>query len=437
MKLSSVTVATLALASESLAGQLDTFKHIDRRGTQPQVGNPNRDGDNFQQTGGNLVNAQSDGRKSLFGPGGKNLPNGQGQIGQSVQGGGFNNGQAQGAVVIGNGVVPVAVGSITQQPLLLIWTHQGGSATTQVLNQQRPVTRGSEVIGAPRAQQTVTMTAGGQAGKAFTPSSVNVRVGDLVVMEFLNESHSFTQASFDKPCEKLEGGFDTELMPNPNNSVVPPPRVAMQVLTEKPVWIFCKAPNHCSKFGMTASWNPTVDKSQSEFQRKALESGGGAGGGAPAGNSSATPGGGAAGGQSGGGAAGGAAAGNSSATPSGGVAGGGAGAGGATNGAARGTQTGGAAGKEAGGGTGSLNSAEGGSSPPGAGTSQPPPSSSGSLPGKPSSSLGGGSQCPCTATCSGGKTETGKGTLGADGSCSCTVTCQAARPVRLIRRWLF
>jgi hypothetical protein len=121
---------------------------------------------------------------------------------------------------------------------------------------------------APGATHTVTV--GGPGGLIFQPDQLNnVPVGDFVVFEFLSQNHTVTQSPFDTPCKALEGGMDSGFMANPNNTVVPPPQIALQVMAEAPLWFYCKAATHCGK-GMTFSINPTAEKTQAQFQALAI-----------------------------------------------------------------------------------------------------------------------------------------------------------------------
>ncbi|GKT86885.1 serine-threonine rich [Colletotrichum tofieldiae] len=77
-------------------------------------------------------------------------------------------------------------------------------------------------------------------------------------------------------------------MANPNNSVAPPPQVAMQVMVSEPLWFYCAQANHCGK-GMTFSINPTAEKSQAIFQSMAIQQKGKGAGGAITGGTPPPP----------------------------------------------------------------------------------------------------------------------------------------------------
>jgi hypothetical protein len=110
---------------------------------------------------------------------------------------------------------------------------------------------------------------GGPAGLVYTPESLNANVGDMVVFTFMQQNHTLTQSTFAAPCDAMPGGMDTSFVPNPNNTVNPPPQMAMQVKVSTPLWFFCGQKGHCGK-GMTFSINPTAAKSQAMFKQMAI-----------------------------------------------------------------------------------------------------------------------------------------------------------------------
>jgi hypothetical protein len=91
----------------------------------------------------------------------------------------------------------------------------------------------------------------------------------MVVFTFMSQNHTATQSAFTKPCEAIAGGMGSGFMPNPNNTVNPPPQMAMQVKVSTPLWFFCEQKNHCGK-GMTFSINPTANKTQEMFKEMAI-----------------------------------------------------------------------------------------------------------------------------------------------------------------------
>lgn len=85
----------------------------------------------------------------------------------------------------------------------------------------------------------------------------------------MSQNHTVTQSAFDKPCVKLASGSNSGFMPNPNNTIVPAPQMAMQVTVDTPIWLYCAQKGHCGK-GMVMSINPTANKTQAMFQSMAI-----------------------------------------------------------------------------------------------------------------------------------------------------------------------
>ncbi|KAK6955826.1 hypothetical protein Daesc_003470 [Daldinia eschscholtzii] len=197
----------------------------------------------------------------------------------------------------------VSLGQTTQ--VIVIWANPGNDAKTTTLHEQVTVTQtvtagaeataigtetlsaGATTTAAAGAIATHTVQVGGSAGLVFVPDQVKANVGDMVIFEFMNANHTATQSTFAEPCKAMEGGMDSGFQPNPNNTVSPPPKVAMQVMTSEPLWFYCKQKGHCGK-GMTFSINPTAEKSQAMFQAKAIEQNGSGAGSAITGNATET-----------------------------------------------------------------------------------------------------------------------------------------------------
>lgn len=150
----------------------------------------------------------------------------------------------------GAGIAGVALGSTTQ--VIVIWANPGANAETTTLNQQvtvtQTVTAGAEAtqIGSSAVSQGATATVaapgathsvmvGGEAGLVYTPAEVQAAMGDMVVFTFMSQNHTATQSTFADPCTAMEGGMDSGFMANMNNTVDPPPQVAMQVMTTEPL----------------------------------------------------------------------------------------------------------------------------------------------------------------------------------------------------------
>jgi len=153
--------------------------------------------------------------------------------------------------------------STTINEVIIIWVNNGGGQATTT------VTSTTTVAGAAAVAATHTVTVGGSAGLVYSPDTIEAAIGDMVIFTFNSQNHTATQSAFTTPCEKLVGGMDSGFMPNLNNSVVPPPQMAMQVTVATPIWFYCRQTGHCGK-GMTFSINPTANKTQAMFQAMAI-----------------------------------------------------------------------------------------------------------------------------------------------------------------------
>ncbi|CCT74035.1 uncharacterized protein FFB20_01135 [Fusarium fujikuroi] len=167
---------------------------------------------------------------------------------------------------------------ISKTEIIIIWANPGAGAETTTINEKvtvtETVTKGGEAVATPAAPQQHTVTVGGPGGLVYQPEQLdNIPIGDTVVFEFLSQNHTVSQSGFDKPCALLDGGMDSGFMPNPNNTVSPPPQVAMQVMVDTPLWFYCKQGNHCGK-GMVFSINPTAEKTQAKFKEMAIQQNG-------------------------------------------------------------------------------------------------------------------------------------------------------------------
>lgn len=154
--------------------------------------------------------------------------------------------------------------------VIIIWFNNGGGAATSTVTDTVTVTQTSGSDGtAAAAVATHSVTVGGSAGLVYSPDTIEAAVGDMVIFTFLSQNHTATQSAFTEPCVKLATGMDSGFMPNINNTVSPPPQMAMQVTVATPIWFYCRQSGHCGK-GMTFSINPTANKTQAMFQQMAI-----------------------------------------------------------------------------------------------------------------------------------------------------------------------
>lgn len=170
------------------------------------------------------------------------------------------NGHYDGTVIQAHGDHHITI----VHEIVVLWVNNGGGAATSVVN----VATSVQANGAAAAA-THTVAVGGDAGLVFVPDSVNAAIGDSVVFVFYAQNHTVTQSTFDTPCKKFEGGFDSGFKENINNTVIPPPMLAFQVTVDTPLWFYCRQKAHCGK-GMTFSINPSPAKSQADFVQLAI-----------------------------------------------------------------------------------------------------------------------------------------------------------------------
>jgi len=134
--------------------------------------------------------------------------------------------------------------------IVVIWVNNGGGAATSTVTDTVTVTAAGGAqgtAGAAAAVATHQVTVGGAAGLVYSPESVVAAVGDMVVFTFMASNHTVTQSAFAEPCKKLPTGMDSGFMANINNTVSPPPQMAMQVTVATPIWFYCRQSGHCGK----------------------------------------------------------------------------------------------------------------------------------------------------------------------------------------------
>ncbi|KAM0376784.1 hypothetical protein HYE67_002708 [Fusarium culmorum] len=159
--------------------------------------------------------------------------------------------------------------------IIIIWQNPGAGAETTTIAEKvtvtETVTKGGEVATQPAAAASHTVTVGGPGGLVYSPEELHdIPIGDTVVFEFLSQNHTVSQSGFETPCDLMTGGMDSGFMANPNNTVSPPPQVAMQVMVDTPLWFYCKQGNHCGQ-GMVFSINPSAEKTQAKFKELAIQ----------------------------------------------------------------------------------------------------------------------------------------------------------------------
>ncbi|KAK4146524.1 uncharacterized protein C8A04DRAFT_9788 [Dichotomopilus funicola] len=161
-------------------------------------------------------------------------------------------------------------------PPAVATSDAAGAATTTVAG-------GATATAGGAGGATHSVTVGGPQGLSFNPQQLTAAIGDTVIFTFLSQNHTATQSAFDKPCAALAGGMDSGFQANANNTVNPPPQVAMQIMVDTPLWFYCRQAGHCGK-GMVLSINPTAAKTHAQFQAMAIQQAGQGSGGAITGN---------------------------------------------------------------------------------------------------------------------------------------------------------
>jgi plastocyanin len=138
--------------------------------------------------------------------------------------------------------------TVIVEEVVVVWVCNGGGSTTTTVNSMDSVTNTMGSVGSVATHSVSSrpsplcvnakirqVTVGGSAGLVYTPETIEAAVGDMVVFTFLSLNHTATQSNFVTPCEALSGGINSGFMPNINNTVVPPPQMAIQVKVSTPL----------------------------------------------------------------------------------------------------------------------------------------------------------------------------------------------------------
>jgi plastocyanin len=73
----------------------------------------------------------------------------------------------------------------------------------------------------------------GSGGNKFNPNTVQAAVGDTVTFQWQGSTHDLIEASFDKPCAPLAGGF---AVPDQSSSSAV---FTLDVTSTDPMWFYC------------------------------------------------------------------------------------------------------------------------------------------------------------------------------------------------------
>ncbi|KAK4038930.1 hypothetical protein C8A01DRAFT_17027 [Parachaetomium inaequale] len=241
----------------------------------------------------NAYPVRRDGHLAVSGAGKNSVQASDAQIAELARLIGLNRGSGTSInflwVNIGGGAATTVVGAAST--VTVTQTVAGDAAATAPPAVVTDVAGSTTVAAAPSGTvgaggATHSVTVGGPQGLSFNPQQLTAAVGDTVIFTFLSQNHTATQSAFDTPCAALDGGMDSGYQANANNTVNPPPQVAMQVMVGTPLWFYCKQGNHCGN-GMVFSINPTAEKTHAQFQAKAIQQNGKGAGGAITGNAPA------------------------------------------------------------------------------------------------------------------------------------------------------
>ncbi|ETW87309.1 hypothetical protein HETIRDRAFT_239588, partial [Heterobasidion irregulare TC 32-1] len=106
----------------------------------------------------------------------------------------------------------------------------------------------------------------GGTNLTFDPPFVSASPRDTIVFEFHQKNHTATQSTFDAPCKKMDGGFDSafDFAVAANASSFPTFNVTVN--DTAPIWVYCRQTNpadHCGA-GMVFAVN-SVESSQRNF----------------------------------------------------------------------------------------------------------------------------------------------------------------------------
>ncbi|KAJ6458858.1 hypothetical protein C8R47DRAFT_145187 [Mycena vitilis] len=107
--------------------------------------------------------------------------------------------------------------------------------------------------------QSNQMVQVGANGSFFTPETVSAELGDTITFVFQGGKHTVTQSSFDAPCLRLAGGFDSGAAGGGAVLTLPPSIWTLTVTdVTEPIWYFCEGlipQSHCQA-GQVGAINP-------------------------------------------------------------------------------------------------------------------------------------------------------------------------------------
>lgn len=147
---------------------------------------------------------------------------------------------------------------------------EGTAFGVKVVESLPPGTSATTTPAASTTGAAATYTVLANTAPVFTPNTLDAKIGDTILFQFMSGNHSATQSTFEAPCDPLANGADSGYMSNVNNSINPPPAFAFRISSTSPSWFYSKQAGECGS-GMTFALNPTTEKSQAKFQAAAIE----------------------------------------------------------------------------------------------------------------------------------------------------------------------
>ncbi|KAI4266213.1 MAG: hypothetical protein L6R38_008882 [Xanthoria sp. 2 TBL-2021] len=114
-------------------------------------------------------------------------------------------------------------GAATDNSVAVLTSCKGGNAPVEQIAQP-PMEKG----------MMHKVMVGGDAGLIFSPNTLAAMPGDMVEFTFMSKNHTLTQSTFPEPCKKMKDGVDSGFLPNPDNTISPPPTYVFQVKDKKP-----------------------------------------------------------------------------------------------------------------------------------------------------------------------------------------------------------
>ncbi|KAJ7057986.1 hypothetical protein C8F01DRAFT_303474 [Mycena amicta] len=109
------------------------------------------------------------------------------------------------------------------------------------------------------ASQVTHMVTVGVQGSFFVPPTTSARQGDTILFVFGGAAHTVTQSSFESPCTRLQGGFDSGILGRGIDLSGQAPVWSLTVTNDsEPIWFFCELSmpsSHCET-GMVGVINP-------------------------------------------------------------------------------------------------------------------------------------------------------------------------------------